>query len=176
MCKSTVKEFVVVYKHLNPWYTLGHQSLGLCEIYLLGCLRHLDKHEFHSLISCGYLLLFTSISMNCDHGSDGVSTQSQCWMVVLTSIILLETEVPYFVRFVVVNPRRTCARVTVVVVSVCVCVCVCVSVKSHLTSGTSVCSENTVTNSVGDEGRKICGVFSDTAPVWLYIIFIVITY
>ena len=44
-----------------------------------------------------------------------------------------------------------------------VCVCVCVSVKSHLTSGTSVRSENTVTNSVGDEGRKFCGV--DTAPL-----------
>ena len=43
--------------------------------------------------------------------------------------------------------------------------CVCVSVKSHLTSGTSVRSENAVTNSVGDEGRKICGVFSDTAPL-----------
>ena len=26
-------------------------------------------------------------------------------------------------------------------------------------------AENTVTNSVGDEGRKICGVFSDTAPL-----------
>ena len=68
---------------------------------------------------------------------------------------------------VLVNPRRACARVTVVVVSVClsVCLCVCVSVKSHLTSGTSVRSENDVTNSVGDEGRKICGVFSDTAPL-----------
>ena len=64
---------------------------------------------------------------------------------------------------VLVNPRREFARVTVVVVSVCVCVCV--SVKSHLTSGTSVRSENAVTNSVGDEGRKICGVFSDTAPL-----------
>ena len=46
-----------------------------------------------------------------------------------------------------------------------VCLSVCVSVKSHLTSGTSVRSENTVTNSVGDEGRNICGVFSDTAPL-----------
>ena len=46
------------------------------EIYLLGCLKHLDKHQFHSLISCGYLLLFTSITMKCDHGSDRVSTQS----------------------------------------------------------------------------------------------------
>ena len=48
---------------------------------------------------------------------------------------------------------------------VCVCVCVCVSVKSHLTSGASVRSENAVTNSVGDVGRKICGVFSDTASL-----------
>ena len=43
---------------------------------------------------------------------------------------------------------------------VCVCVCVCVSVKSHLTSGVSVCPKNAVTNSAGDEGQKICGVFS----------------
>ena len=44
-------------------------------------------------------------------------------------------------------------------------VCVCVSVKSHLTSGASVCSENAVKNSMGDEDRKICGVFFDTAPL-----------
>ena len=50
-------------------------------------------------------------------------------------------------------------------VCLCVCVCVCVSVKSHLTSGASIRSGNAVTNSVGDEGRKICGVFSDTAPL-----------
>ena len=42
---------------------------------------------------------------------------------------------------------------------------VCVSVKSHLTSGVFVRPENTVTNSAGNEGRKICGVFSDTAPL-----------
>ena len=41
----------------------------------------------------------------------------------------------------------------------------CVSVKSHLTLGASVRSENAVMNSVGDEGRNICGVFSDTAPL-----------
>ena len=60
-----------------------------------------------------------------------------------------------------INPRRACARVTVVV-SVCVYVCVCVSVKSHLTLGASVRPKNAVTNSASDEGRKICGVFSKT--------------
>ena len=43
--------------------------------------------------------------------------------------------------------------------------CVCLSVKSHLTCGASVCSENTVTYSTGNEGRKICGVFSENAPL-----------
>ena len=61
-------------------------------------------------------------------------------------------------------------RVTVVgSVCVCVCVCVCVSVclsvKSHLTSGASVCPENTVTYSAGNGGQKICGVFSENAPL-----------
>ena len=46
-----------------------------------------------------------------------------------------------------------------------VCLSVCVSVKSLLTSAASVRSENAVRNSVGDEGRNICGVFSDTAPL-----------
>ena len=41
--------------------------------------------------------------------------------------------------------------------------CVCVSVKSHLTSGASVCPENTVMHSVGNEGQKTCGVFSENA-------------
>ena len=40
--------------------------------------------------------------------------------------------------------------------------CVCVSVKSHLTSGASVRPENAVTYSAGNEGQKICGVFSKT--------------
>ena len=40
------------------------------------------------------------------------------------------------------------------------CSWVCVSVKSHLTSGTSVHPENTVTCSAGSGGPKICGVFS----------------
>ena len=47
----------------------------------------------------------------------------------------------------------------------CVCVCVCVSVKSHLTYGASVRPENAVTYSAGNEGQKICGVFSETAPL-----------
>ena len=54
----------------------------------------------------------------------------------------------------------THARFTVVAVSVCVCVCL--SVKRHLTSGASVCPENAVTYSAGNEGQNICGVFSKT--------------
>ena len=42
---------------------------------------------------------------------------------------------------------------------------VCVSVKSHLTSGVSVRPEIDVTYSTGNEGQKICGVFSETAPL-----------
>ena len=30
-----------------------------------------------------------------------------------------------FVHFIIINPRRACARVTVLVLSVCLCVCVC---------------------------------------------------
>ena len=61
----------------------------------------------------------------------------------------------------VINPQRACAaRVTVVVMSICVCVCL--SVKSHLTLEASFRPENAVTYSVGDEGQKICGVFSKT--------------
>ena len=42
---------------------------------------------------------------------------------------------------------------------------VCVSVKSHLTYGASVRPENAVTYSAGNEGQKMCGVFSETAPL-----------
>ena len=42
---------------------------------------------------------------------------------------------------------------------------VCLSVKSHFTSGASVCPENTITYPAGSEGQKICGVFSETAPL-----------
>ena len=41
-------------------------------------------------------------------------------------------------------------------------VSVCLSVKSHLTSGASVGSENSVMYSVGNGGQKVCGVFSET--------------
>ena len=43
---------------------------------------------------------------------------------------------------------------------------VCVSVKSHLTSGESVCPENSVTYSAGNGGQDICGVFSETTLLW----------
>ena len=52
-----------------------------------------------------------------------------------------------------------------VCLSVCLCLSVCVSVKSHLTSGASVRPENTVMYPVGNEGQKICGVFSETTPL-----------
>ena len=45
------------------------------------------------------------------------------------------------------------------------CVCVYLSVTSNLTSGASVCPENSVTYSAGNGGQKICGVFSDTASL-----------
>ena len=47
------------------------------------------------------------------------------------------------------------------------CVCVCVSV-CHLTSGASVCPENTVAYSAGNGGQKICGVFFETTPFKSY--------
>ena len=47
----------------------------------------------------------------------------------------------------------------------CVCVSVCLS---HLTSGASVRPENTVVYSVGNGGKKICGVFFETAPFKSY--------
>ena len=48
------------------------------------------------------------------------------------------------------------------------CVCVCLSVKSHLTSGASVRPENSATYSVGNEGQKNCGVFSETPSFQSY--------
>ena len=69
----------------------------------------------------------------------------------------------------VINPQRACtARVTVVVVSVCVCVCVCLLIKSHLILEVSLRPENAVMYSVGNEGQKICGVFSDTVSFQRY--------
>ena len=56
-----------------------------------------------------------------------------------------------------INLWHTCAtRITVVAM------CVCVPVKSHLTSGASVHPENSATYSLGNEGQKICGIFSKT--------------
>ena len=43
-----------------------------------------------------------------------------------------------------------------------VCVSVCLSVKSHLTYAASVCTENAVTYSAGNEGKKICGDLPET--------------
>ena len=64
---------------------------------------------------------------------------------------------------IIINPRRACAaRVTVAGF---VCLCVCVSVKPHLTSRASVRPEINVTYSTGNEGQKICGDFSETAPL-----------
>ena len=78
--------------------------------------------------------------------------------------MLYRGSIPVFSEGFVINPRRACAaRVTVVGLSVCLSVCL--SVSQHLTSGASVRLENAVTYSTGDEGQKICGVFSETAPL-----------
>ena len=61
--------------------------------------------------------------------------------------------------FGLVNPRRACAaRVTAVGF-------VCLSVTLHLTSRTSVRPRNDTIYPTGDEGQKICGVFSENAPL-----------
>ena len=44
----------------------------------------------------------------------------------------------------------------------------CVSVSQHLTFGASVCLENAVTYSTGNEGQKICGNFFENAPFLFY--------
>ena len=56
------------------------------------------------------------------------------------------------------NLRHACAVRVTVVGAVCVCACVCVSIKSHLTYGASVCPENAVTYSAGNEGKQIVGI------------------
>ena len=62
-----------------------------------------------------------------------------------------------------INPWRTCAaRVCFLVDSVFLFVCL--SVKSHLTCGASVCSENAVPYSAGSEGEKFVGS-SSLAPM-----------
>ena len=45
------------------------------------------------------------------------------------------------------------------------CVCLCVSVTLHLTSRMSVRPRNDTIYPTGNEGQKICGVFSETAPL-----------
>ena len=47
-------------------------------------------------------------------------------------------------------------------------VCRCVCLKSHLTSGASVCPENTVTYSAGNRGQKLCDIFSENASFESY--------
>ena len=49
-----------------------------------------------------------------------------------------------------------------------VCASVCLFVKSHLTSGASVCPENTVTHSAGNGAPKICGAFFETSSLKNY--------
>ena len=44
-------------------------------------------------------------------------------------------------------------------------VSVCLSFKSHLASGASVCRENAAKYSAGNKVQKICGDFSETAPL-----------
>ena len=58
-----------------------------------------------------------------------------------------------------INPRRACAARVTAVGSVCV------SVTLHLTSRTSVRPRNDTIYPMGNEGRKICGVFSENAPL-----------
>ena len=49
---------------------------------------------------------------------------------------------------------------------VCLCVCLCVCLLSHISvSHMSVRPENAVTYSAGNEGQKICGVFSEDVPL-----------
>ena len=43
--------------------------------------------------------------------------------------------------------------------------CVCVSVTLNLTSRMSVRPRNDTIYPTGDEGQKICGVFSENAPL-----------
>ena len=76
-----------------------------------------------------------------------------------TTLHNTDTECTRAIASTLINPRRACAARVTVVGSVCV------SVKSHLTYGASVRPENAVTYSAGNEGQKICGVFSETAPL-----------
>ena len=67
----------------------------------------------------------------------------------------------------IVNSRRAFAARVTVVGSVCLSVClsVCACVRQHLTSRASVRPVINITYSTGNEGLKICGVFSETASL-----------
>ena len=62
----------------------------------------------------------------------------------------------YIFFLLAINPRRICAAAVTVVGSVCV------SVKSHFTSGASVCPENTVTYAVSNKDKNMCGELPET--------------
>ena len=63
----------------------------------------------------------------------------------------------------IINPRCACAARVTVLGSVHVSVCL--SVTLHLTSRMSVRPRNDTIYPTGDEGQKICGVFSENAPL-----------
>ena len=58
------------------------------------------------------------------------------------------------------NPRRACAARVTVVGSVCLCVCVSVCLLSHISPMERLFVLKTLSRN-----RKICGVFSETAPL-----------
>ena len=62
-----------------------------------------------------------------------------------------------------INPRRACAAMVTVVGSVCLSVYL--SVTQHLASQMFICSTNDTTYLTGNEGQKVCGVFSENAPL-----------
>ena len=81
--------------------------------------------------------------------------------MVLHKCVCTVTAQPYSTQYSsdygIVNPRRAWIRV---VGFVCVvCLSVCLSVRSHLTSETSLRPEIDITYSTGNEGHKICGFF-----------------
>ena len=63
--------------------------------------------ELHSLISCECLLLFTSMSLKCGHGSDGVSTRSKLNVQNLSDYVQKYLPLPCIVRLVGVNMQST---------------------------------------------------------------------
>ena len=61
-----------------------------------------------------------------------------------------------------VNPRRACAARVTVVGFVCLSVCL------SLPYGASICPENAVTYSAGNEGQNICGDLLETTAFKSY--------